>query len=220
MPAAKPDASAADDEYSAAASRGGSGGLRTCGLITCIAALLVVSSSSLAVSSVLWFRSEASFKSDKAAIARLDEAVAHLDKRVDRQAEKTSAGNRSVKAMLSEAEESLDRLSKDAKRHDAKLEKLLARLRIDRNGSLAVRGKLLGGARDAPRDSSVAPVDAADNSTGADGGNATKVDDDDDGDDDDDDDDVAGKAKGKKSKKKNTRKKSKGKKKKKGKHGR
>ena len=61
---------------------------------------------------------------------------------------------------VDEAEESLNRLSKDAKRHDAKLEKLLARLRIDHIGSLAVRGKLLGGAGDAPRDSSVAPVEA------------------------------------------------------------
>ena len=164
------------------------------------------------------------------------DTITHLERKLVRVASKVNDGNHSLIDLIDDLKDQRDALKASARRHNAKLERLLGRLRVDSNGTLSSRGRAPlppvgdplgikeddkdqgGGESAAPATPTGAAARAEENPRASLQKNATQEAEDDD--DDDDDDGKTDKRGGKQSKRGNSKKhEAKGRKKRGRKHG-
>ena len=69
------------------------------------------------------------------------DTLTRLERKLGRVASKMNDGNRSLVDLIDDLEEQRNALKVSARRHNAKLERLLGRLRVDSNGTLSARGR-------------------------------------------------------------------------------
>ena len=65
----------------------------------------------------------------------------NLERKLVRVASKVNDGNHSLIDLIDDLKDQRDALKASARRHNAKLERLLGRLRVDSNGTLSSRGR-------------------------------------------------------------------------------
>eukprot|EP00966_Prymnesium_polylepis_P237375 5489901-Prymnesium_polylepis.1 len=77
----------------------------------------------------------------QASLKAHDERLEHIEKRVARLADKLGAGNRSIRELITESREERQDGRREMRRHHAKLDRLLSRLRVTSNGTVTAKGR-------------------------------------------------------------------------------